>query len=150
MAMKLRFTALMLGAAVLFAAGCDKSSSTGTGAGSGGQGGTKSKLVGTWEGSDDDMKGKDGKPATVTVEFKADGSITVAMGPIDMKGTWKMTKEEGKTMTIDTEMTMPGFEDPKAPSKPKHTVFTITFEDANTIEMTPTDKKDPKKLKRKS
>ena len=86
------------------------------------------------------MKDKDGKPATITVVFKADGKLAITMGPFDLIGTWKLTKEDGKALTIDTEMTLPDFGG-KGENKSDKKVFSITFENDNTIVMTPTEKK---------
>ena len=154
----LRFNAVLLSSAIVFAAGCEKSSTTGSGGG--GSGGTPpragktddgagKKLVGTWEGTDESMPDKDGKPVTVTFEFKADGKMAINMGPFDLTGTYKVTKEDGKTLTVDTEMSLPDLGGKGAGNSDKK-VFTITFENDNTIVMTPTDKKDPKTFKRKA
>ena len=119
----------------LVATGCDsKGSSAPAGSGADGYG---AKLVGTWE--EDGAK----KDEAVTMEFKADGSCKLVMGPIDMAGTYKVTKEEGKVVSFDMELKFGGEKD-----KGKQT-FTATFDDADTITMTPTDKPDPKKMKRK-
>ena len=139
-----RAGAVLLGV-VLVTAGCDKSGTTPL-AGKPGDETYAKKLVGTWEGSEDGPKGKE----TVTVEFKADGAMKFIMGPFDMTGTYKVTKEEGKTVTIDSEMTLGGLEGVKDAPKPDKKTFTVTFEDANTMVMSPTDKKDPKTFKRKS
>ena len=69
-------------------------------------------------------------------------------GPFDMDGTWKVAKEEGKTLTIDTEMMLPDFGG-KGEAKSDKKTFTITFETDNTIVITSPDKKAPKTLKRK-
>jgi hypothetical protein len=107
------------------------------------------KLVGVWEGTEEGAKGD--KPETVTVEFKADNTLRIAMGPFELTGTWKVTKEEGKTVTIDTEVTFPGFPEMKDKPKADQKTFNVVFEDANTIVMSQVgDKPDPKKLKRKS
>jgi hypothetical protein len=57
-----------------------------------------------------------------------------------------LAKEEGKTMTIDTEVSIKGFGEPGKSDKKS---FTIVFDDADTITMTRTDKAEPKKFKRK-
>jgi hypothetical protein len=154
----LRFSAVLLSSAIVFAAGCEKSGVSGTGAsggtqpGAGKADGAGKKLVGTWEGTDEDMKDKDGKPLTVTLEFKADGKMAIKMGgPFDMDGTWKVAKEEGKTLTVDTEMTFPDFGG-KGPGKSDKETLTIAFENDNTIVITHSEKKGPKPqtLKRKT
>jgi hypothetical protein len=131
---------------------------TATGCGSGGTSATGGpgktadesygkKLVGVWEGTEEMAPGE--KPETVTVEFKADGGFKVAMGPFDMAGTWKLAREEGKTVTVETEVTAPDFGQGKGKADKK--TFTVVFEDANTAVMTQVGgKPDPKKLKRKS
>lgn len=131
----------------LLATGCGKTDAPATGASGKAEEAYAKKLVGVWEGSEDMKDG--GKPETVTVEFKADGNFKMAMGPIELPGTWKLAKEEGTTLTIDTEVTFPGFG--KEPGKADKKTVTVKFEDANTIVMAWTgDKPDPKKLKRKA
>jgi hypothetical protein len=143
-----RFKVLLMSAAVVFAIGCDKSGSSGSAApGKGGDTYVK-KLVGTWEGTDDDMKDKDGKPVTMTVEFKADGKLSMKFGPFDLTGTYKVIAEDGKTLNVDTEMSLADLPADQA-GKPDKKTFAIKFENDNTIQMMPTDKKDVKTLKRK-
>lgn len=101
--------------------------------------GYSKKLVGVWEGKEN-LGDKEFK---VTIEFTTDGSLKVQMDELAMKGTYKVVKEEGKTVTIDTEMAFEG-----APAQKKK--MTAIFEDADNITMSPTDMPDPKKLKRKS
>jgi hypothetical protein len=147
----MRASFLTLGLAAALMAGCDKSATTaaagaGTTAAPGKppDSGAANKLVGTWESVDEPKKGEpDDK---TTVEFKADGGMKIVMGPFEMTGTWKTAKDEGKTVTIDTDVTMKGFGEGKSDKK----VFKITFDDANTMTMTPTDKPDPKKFKKKA
>jgi hypothetical protein len=149
-AMRVKFLALGLAAAVL--TGCDKSAATpaaGTTT-SGAPGnpvdaGAAKKLVGVWESVEDAKKG--GLDEKVTVEFKKDGGLSFVMGPIELTGTWKVAKDEGKTMTIDAEMTMKG---PGDPGKSTQKTFKIDFEAGDTMTMSPTDKPDPKKFKRKT
>src|SRR6478752_3344958 len=110
----MRASFLTLGLAAALMAGCDKSATTaaagaGTTAAPGKppDSGAANKLVGTWESVDEPKKGEpDDK---TTVEFKADGGMKIVMGPFEMTGTWKMAKDEGKTVTIDTDVTMKGF-----------------------------------------
>ena len=143
MSMSWRVAGGLLGV-VFLAAGCEKSSTT---SGKPGDETYAKKLVGVWEGTEEGPKA--GKPETVTVEFKADNTMKIAMGPFEMKGTWKVAKEEGKTVTIDTEVTL-DIPELKDKQKADKKTFTVTFDDENNITMTPTDKADPKKLKRKS
>jgi hypothetical protein len=156
--MSMRICAIALGLGIALTVGCDnKSGSTSSGAvsgspaapskGGGGDDGYGKKLVGVWEG-----KEKFGdKEETMTVEFKSDGSMKMTMGPFDMKGTYKVVKEEGKTVTIDTEMSIEGFGDAKAPPKTDKKTLTATFEDANTVVLQKVgEKPDPLKLKRKT
>jgi hypothetical protein len=150
-----RFSALFLSSAVLFATGCDKSGTTlaakSSSTGSGGQATPADepgkKLVGTWEATEDDVYDKNG-PSRTTVEFKADGKMSFKMGPVEMNGSWKVAKEEGKVLTLDTEMMMPGLGG-KGENKSDKKAIIITFENDNTIVMTTTEKKDPMMLKRK-
>jgi hypothetical protein len=133
-----RWGCVVFGFTLLFTAGCG--------------GGYGKKLVGTWEGGGDDGTPL-GKLSAMTVEFKADGGLKVAMGPIELTGTYKVVKEDGKVLTVDSEMSFAGFGEIKVEGKDKEKTdkktFTITFEDDDTITMNPTDKPDPKKLKRK-
>jgi hypothetical protein len=154
-----RLGAVVLGLGMIAVTGCDKNATSGGGGttsaaggtdNKGGGGGTDSygkKLVGVWEG-----KERFGdKEETMTMEFKADGAMKMVMGPFEMKGTYKVTKEDGKVVTIDTEMSLEGFGDPKDPPKTDKKTLTATFEDANTMVMQKTgDKPDPLKLKRKT
>jgi hypothetical protein len=142
-----RLAGVFVGVA-LVSAGCDKSGSTsGPGKPDGETYGKK--LVGVWEGTEEGAKGD--KPETVTVEFKADNGLKIAMGPFELAGTWKVAKEEGKTVTIDTEVTLAGFPEAKEKPKADRKTFNVVFEDADTIVMSHVgDKPDPKKLKRKS
>jgi hypothetical protein len=140
-----------LAAGLLLMAGCNKSGTTGAAGGANNSAaGYAQKLVGTWEGTDSDLQDKDGKAAVVTVVFTADGTMTAAMGPFDLRGTYKVTKEDGKTLTLDTEQTfdMPGLK-AKDDNKAKSVRMTVTFDGDDVITMSPTDKKDPKQLKRK-
>jgi hypothetical protein len=152
--MSMRNCAIALGLGIALMIGCDnKSGSTSSGAVSGsgaapsknggGDDGYGKKLVGVWEGKD--------KEETMTVEFKADGGMKISMGPIELKGTYKVVKEDDKTVTFDAELAFEGFGDPKAPAKADKKTLTATFEDANTIVMQHVgDKPDPRKLKRKT
>ena len=152
-AMRVSFVAV--GLAVALMAGCDKSATTplgGTttvmqGPGKPGDPGAGKQLVGVWESVNEPKKGEADDKATV--EFKADGGLTITMGTppmsLEMTGTWKPAKDEGKTVTIDTDVTIKGFPEGKSDKK----VFKITFDDADTMTMTPADKPDPKKFKRK-
>jgi hypothetical protein len=143
-----RVKVILLCAAVVGAVGYDPFSATVFGAPQKNADGFSKKLVGIWEGTDDDFKDKDGKGGVVTVEFKADGKLKINLGPFDLTGTYKVAKEDGKTLTVDTEVSLAGFPG-KGESKSDKKTFSITFENDNTIVMSPTDKKDPKTLKRK-
>ena len=146
----LRLALLTAAFGTIAAAGCEKNGTSATGGpGKAAEETYAKKLVGIWEGTEEVKEGE--KPEPVTVEFKADGGFKVTMGPFDLTGTWKQTKEEGKTVTVDTEVSFPGFGEKKGPGKSDKKVFSIVFEDANTIVMTEVGgKPDPKKLKRKS
>ena len=139
--------AVLIAVGLTAAAGCEKAGTT-TASSAKGEEPYGKKLVGVWEGSEELAPGKS---ETVTVEFKADQGFKVAMGPFDMTGTWKLLKEEGKTVTVETEVTMPAFGEAKGPGKSDKKTFTVAFEDADTVVMTEVGgKPDPKKLKRKS
>jgi hypothetical protein len=161
MPMAWRINAIALGMCVVLFAGCKDSASSpsaapssgapsrgGDGAPSKGDGAYAKKLVGVWEGKEPGEKGKD---ETVTLEFKGDGGMSIDMGPFKLKGTYKVTKEEGKTVMIDTEMTI-DFGDLKAPAPPKpdKKAMKVVFDDDNTITVSQTEKEpDPKTFKRK-
>ncbi|HKB03181.1 MAG TPA: hypothetical protein VKD90_13225 [Gemmataceae bacterium] len=141
-----RVGVVLLGAAIAFAAGCEKSSTTG-GAGEA----YSKKLVGVWEGKED----LGGKEMTVNVEFKDGGGIKITLDaggkePLEMSGTWKLVKEEGKTLTVETQMALdiPELKE-KVPGKTDTKSFTIVFDDENSITMTQVGKPDAKNLKRK-
>src|SRR5262245_36968476 len=145
MSMSSRVAGVLFGVA-LVAAGCDKSSTTGP---KPADDTYAKKLVGGWEGTEEGPKGD--KPETVTVEFKADHGLKIAMGPFELEGTWKTIKEEGKTVTVETEVTLAGMPELKDKPKADKKSFNIVFEDANNIVMSKVgDQPDPKKLKRKS
>lgn len=137
-----------------FASGCDKKASSGAAVPGGPTAPPKAdaalyskKLIGTWEGSED----IGGKAETITAEFKADGGFKIVMGPFEMKGTWKLVKEEGKTVTVRTETTIEGFGDPKDPPKMDKKTLKAVFEDDNTVVISKEgEKPDPLKFKRKS
>jgi hypothetical protein len=102
------------------------------------------KLVGVWEGTED----FGGKTETITLEFKKDGAMTLAMGPFTLKGTFKVTKQDGKTVVIDSEMTIEGFDDAKG--KPDKKSLKIVFDDADNVTISKdSGKPEPKKFKRK-
>jgi uncharacterized protein (TIGR03066 family) len=150
-----RASFLTIGLGVALVTGCDKSATTpaaGTptttaAPGKPADSDAGKQLVGVWESVNEPKKGEADDRATV--EFKADGGLTITMGSppmtFEMTGTWKMAKDEGKTVTIDTDLTLKGFPDGKSDKK----VFKITFDDADTMTMTPADKPDPKKFNRK-
>jgi hypothetical protein len=144
-----RLALLTAALGAIAAAGCETNGTSATGGpGKPAEETYAKKLVGVGEGTEEMAPGE--KPETVTVEFKADGGFKVAMGPFDMAGTWKLAKEEGKTVTVDTEVSFPNFGEEKGPGKTDKKVFSIVFEDANAIVMTQVGgKPDPKKLKRK-
>jgi hypothetical protein len=154
MSTAMRATCLALCLAAALMAGCDKSATTASGGGTttGAPGkpadsGAGKQLVGVWESVEEAKKAEKGEPDDkATVEFKADGGLKIAMGPFEMTGTWKLAKDEGKTLTIDTDVVMKGFGEGKSDKKS----FKIVFDDPNTMTMTPTDKPDAKKFKRKT
>jgi hypothetical protein len=149
-----RFTGMLLGVAVL-SAGCDKSATSGPG--KPGDETYAKKLVGVWEGS---PEGEAAALGPLTAEFKADNGFKFTVGSgkekLEMPGTWKLVKEEGKTVTVETETENPfagigGAKDAKGPAKTEKKTFSIVFEDPNTIVMSKVgEKPDPVKLKRKS
>jgi hypothetical protein len=152
-------------AAVLASAGCGKKSSpspsTSDGQTSGPSG---AKLVGTWQTEPEqvEVNGKKvGKPMSMTAEFKENGELKLDV-IFELTGTWKAVKEEGNTLTIDTEVGMPDFKfeqttkDGKTVQKSEESVkkerktFTITFDGPDAMTMTDVgDKPDPMKFKRK-
>jgi hypothetical protein len=148
MSIALRANCLALGLMVALITGCDKAATTASGGAStttapGRPGDTAgSKLAGAWESVEEGKKDDD----KATAEFKSDGGLTIVMGPFELTGTWKLTKEEGKTMTIETELTPKGLGEPGKADKKS---FKIVFDDADTMTMTPTETPDPKKFKRK-
>lgn len=139
---------------IAIASGCDKKGSTVAPVPGGPSAPPKAdealyskKLVGVWEGSE---KLGD-KSEIVTAEFKADGGFKMSMGPFEMKGTWRLVKEEGKTVTVSTEAAIEGFGDPKAPPKMDKKTLKAVFEDDNTVVISKEgEKPDPMKFKRKS
>jgi hypothetical protein len=148
----LRASFLSIGLAVALLTGCDKSattpaagaSTTTAAPGKPAESGAGKQLVGVWESVEEPKKGEPDDKATV--DFKGDGGMSIVMGPFELSGTWKIAKDEGKTVTIDTDLTVKGLGEGKSDKKS----FKIVFDDANTMTMTPADKPDPKKFKRKT
>jgi hypothetical protein len=146
-------------AAVLAGAGCDKKASPTSGGQTSG-----AKLVGTWETEPEqaEVNGKKvGKPMSMTAEFKENGELKLDV-IFELKGTWKAVKEEGNTLTIDTEVEMPDFkfeattkdgktvEKSQESTKKERKTFTITFDGPDAMTMADTgDKPLPMKFKRK-
>jgi hypothetical protein len=150
-------------AAVLSGAGCGKkSSSSNSGEQTGGPSGAK--LVGTWETEPEQMEvngKKVGKPMSMTAEFKENGELKLDV-IFELTGTWKVVKEEGNTLTVDTVVEMPDFkfeattkdgktvEKSEQSTKKERKTFTITFDGPDAMTMTEVgDKPDPMKFKRK-
>jgi len=150
-----RANAIAFGICVILIAGCDKNDPSGKSPAPGGgpttppksEGGVYAKkLVGTWEASED----VGGKAEIITAEFKTDGGFKMLMGPFEIKGTWKLVKEEGKTVTVSTEAALEGLGDPKAPPKMDKKTLKAVFEDDNTVVISKEEgKPEPLKFKRK-
>jgi hypothetical protein len=143
MSVQARCGVLVVGLALVVAVGCDNKSSSGGGGGDKKGDGYGAKLVGTWAEVDAPADKKE-KDDAATVEFKSDGTIKIVMGPFEMAGTYKVAKEDGKAVTFEAVLDHP-FEKGKKDTK----TFTATFDDADAMTMSPTDKPDPKKFKRK-
>jgi hypothetical protein len=104
------------------------------------------KLVGTWVYKDDAKNG--GPSSDFTIEFKAGGGLkmSVDQGKFELSGTWKSVKEDGKSITIDVELSLDG----PAGMKSQQKTLSIVFEDGDTIVISAVgDKADPRTLKRK-
>jgi hypothetical protein len=136
----------VLFATAIAAAGCDKSGTTGA---KPADETYAKKLVGVWEIMDEEMKSAKGE--AMTAEFKADGGFQIMMGAQQFAtGTWKLVKEEGKTVTVEADIADPFAEPGKGPVKHQTKTFSIVFEDANTAVMSEGGKPRPGKIKRKS
>jgi len=129
------------------------------------------KLIGVWEGSEKPtttINGKkveaQGEPITVKFEFRGDGALAmdIPFFPAPVRGTWKVLKSEGSKLTVATVLEMPSFSfesktvNDKASSKTdiqtkkEEDTFTIVFETADRIVMTPAKMPDePLTLQRK-
>ena len=134
-----RIRLALVGVALILTAGCG--------------GGYGKKLVGTWEPAAGTAE-KDNPFGSPTIEFKADGGFRIAVGSeIEMTGTYKVVKEDGKVVTVEAEMTGGKFGgmkiDPKEKKDDSKKTFTVTFEDDDNITMSNPDKGSPDKLKRK-
>jgi hypothetical protein len=148
-------------AAVLASSGCGKKSSSSSGQSSGP---SAAKLVGTWQTEPEqaEVNGKKvGKSISMTAEFKEDGKLKLDMF-FELNGTWKVVKEEGNTLTIETEVEMPNFkfeattkegktvEKTQETKKKERKTFTVTFDGPDAMTMTDVDDKPlPMKFKRK-
>jgi len=140
-----RFAGVLLGVA-LVSTGCDKSGTTPP-PGKPQDETYAKKLIGVWEGTDKVF-------GPVNVEFKADNGVAMTLGakdkdPLQMTGTFKVVKEEGKTVTIETEVA-PNIPGAKEKLEAKKKTSTVTFDDADNITLTIPGEEEPKKLKRKS
>jgi hypothetical protein len=108
------------------------------------------KLVGVWEGKPEGADAPKGLPdLKITMEFKADGGLKMAIGPFETTGTYKVTKEDGKTVTLDTEVTSAALGESKGTGTNKKETLTAVFEDADTVVISKAGDM-PIKLKRKS
>ena len=108
----------------------------------------RAKLVGGWA-TDGTAAGEFGP---VTIEFRADGMFEMAIGPIELKGTYKVVKADGRVLTVEADMTDAKIGDLKVDPRDgddRRKMFEVTFDGADTITMDPKDKPDPLKLKRK-
>jgi hypothetical protein len=151
-------------AAVLAGAGCGKKSSPTTSGEQSSGGPSGAKLVGTWESEPEqiEVNGKKvGDPKSMSVEFKKNGELKLDVF-FELTGTWKVVKEEGNTLTIDTEVEMPDFkfeattkdgktvEKSDKSTKKERKTFTITFDGPDAMTMTDAaEKPRPMKFKRK-
>jgi hypothetical protein len=126
--------------AIASAAGCDKSSTTPPGKPADET--YAKKLIGVWEGTEE----FGGKTGPFTIDFKADNSVNIS-GVMQLVGTWKVLKEEGKTVTLEWDIYPPDLPDAKGKKK----TFSMEFQDPNTIAMSKLEgKPDTRTLKRKS
>jgi len=102
------------------------------------------KLIGVWEGTD--MRGN--KLESYTIEFKAGGDLKFELpGGHELVGTWNRTKENGKTVTVDVELSPDASNGMGAGHK---VTFLVAFENANEVAISAVgDNSDPKKLKRR-
>ena len=157
------FVSLVAVAAVLACAGCGKKTSPSTSDGQA-SGSLGAKLVGTWQTEPEqvEVNGKKvGEPILATAEFKQNGELKLDL-LFELTGTWKAVKEEGNTLTIDTEVEVPDFKfeattkDGKTVQKSEESkkkerkTFTITFDGPDAMTMTEVGgKPDPMKFKRK-
>jgi len=104
------------------------------------------KLVGVWEATEVNKKG--GQPDTFTIEFKAGGELKMTVLGFELVGTWKRIKEEGKTVTIDAELSMTDAGKKTSPSKT--VTLSVVFENGDEAVISVVgDKPEPKILKRK-
>ena len=102
------------------------------------------KLIGVWEGADV----RNNQQVSFGIEFKAGGGLKfVLAGGHELVGTWNRTKEDGKTVTVDVELS----HDPGNGDGAGHKVtFLFAFENANEVMISAVgDQSDPKKMKRK-
>jgi hypothetical protein len=157
------FVSLVAVSAVLACVGCGKKSSPPTPDGQT-PGPSGAKLVGTWQTEPEqvEVNGKKvGKPMSMTAEFKQNGELKLDV-IFELTGTWKAVKEEGNTLTIDTEVGMPDFKfeattkDGKTVQKSEESMkkerktFTITFDGPDAMTMSDVgDKQKPMQFKRK-
>ena len=103
------------------------------------------KLIGVWEGAEV----RNNEQVSYTIEFKAGGGLKfVLAGGHELVGTWNRIKEDGKTVTIDAEVSEP--DNGNGISGVHKVTFLVAFENANEVAISAAgDKADPKKLKRK-
>jgi hypothetical protein len=103
------------------------------------------KLIGVWEGTDV----RNNQQVSYTIEFKAGGGLKFELpGGHELEGTWNRTKEDGKTVTVDAEVSWA--DDGNTKGGNHKVTFLVAFENANEVMISAVgDKSDPKKLKRK-
>jgi hypothetical protein len=103
------------------------------------------RLVGTWIGKL--PAGEAPGDATVTVEFKADGKVSMAMPKDSIRGTWKALSDSGDKLIVDMEFEK--FSKSPAKEGDKLTVagrlkFSIDFENTDRMTIWPTDEPNDK------
>jgi hypothetical protein len=110
--------------------------------------GYSKKLVGTWLYKDDKANGA--LITDITFEFKSDGGLKVSVTQVGvtLNGSWKTVKENGKTLTVDIEMTQEGLVG--AGGGPQKRTLSVTFEDIDTVVVSAVgEKEEPRTLRRK-
>jgi hypothetical protein len=99
------------------------------------------RLIGTWIGKL--PAGEAPADATATVEFKADGKVSMALPDHSMAGVWKALGERGDSLSVDIELADSPAKEGEKP-KTRKLRFAIEFQNADRMTIWPTGEPNDK------